>query len=91
MDQELSLYTKVYAGLLVLTLLSVGFFNLHLAREMAIAAALGIASVKGFLIAWHFMHLKNDRPLILGIVVTGIVAVAILAFGEFADLSWRLW
>ncbi len=89
MNDELALYTRVYIGLIALTVITVACYGLHLARIPAVALAMGIATVKAYLIGMFFMHLREDRPLVIGIAVTGILAVLILIVGILPDMAWK--
>jgi cytochrome c oxidase subunit IV len=58
------LYIKVFAALLVLTLITVGVSYLHLPHTEAVILALIIATLKASLVAMFFMHLKGERRFI---------------------------
>jgi cytochrome c oxidase subunit 4 len=52
----------VWLALMVLTGLTVGTDYFIDAGRFNIVLALGIATIKGFLVAAFFMHLRHDRP-----------------------------
>ncbi|MCP4805420.1 MAG: c-type cytochrome [Proteobacteria bacterium] len=56
----LATYFKVFGGLLVLTILTVVVSRLGLEPTTSIIVAMAVASVKAFLVAAWFMHLKYD-------------------------------
>lgn len=92
MNKEMNAETGngfVYIGLLFFTLLTVLASRMGAGRIFAILSALSIATVKSGLIALHYMHLKNEKPLIYGIALIGIVTASILAIGLFPDLAGR--
>lgn len=67
-QKHVKTYVMVFAGLLVLTGVTVGVFYLHLEIAAAIVVALIVASVKGSLVACYFMHLISERSLIFWIL-----------------------
>ena len=88
---DLALYRVIYGVLVALTLVTVTASALGggNGRGFAITVALVIAAAKAALIGLYFMHLKDERPLVLGIVATGLVAIAILAIGILPDIALR--
>jgi cytochrome c oxidase subunit 4 len=58
------LYIKVFAALIVLTIVTVGVSYLHLPHTSAVILALIIATFKASLVAMFFMHLKGERRFI---------------------------
>lgn len=82
-----TLYFPVYLTLVVLTALTLGSFYAGFGRVMAITLALGIAFTKAVLIALYYMHLKNEKPVIFGIVFVGLAAVVILTLGILPDVA----
>jgi caa(3)-type oxidase subunit IV len=88
LNAESRLYTQIYVALLALTALTVSAYFGHFSRVPAILVALSIAGVKGGLIAWHFMQMKSERPMIWAIALIGITAVLIFGIGILPDLGW---
>lgn len=78
--REMRVYLTVFAGLAVLTAATVAArFLLHLPLGQAIALALTIACMKGFLVAGFFMHLLSEKKVIYGVLIlTGIFFAALL-------------
>lgn len=67
-QKHVKVYVMVFAGLLVLTGVTVGVFYLHLSVAAAVGVALLVATVKGSLVACYFMHLISERGLIYWIL-----------------------
>ncbi len=61
---DVGLYIKVFAALMVLTLVTVAVSKLHLPRPQAIALGLAVALVKASLVGGIFMHLWGEKKLI---------------------------
>jgi len=53
---------RVWAALVILTLIEVGLAWVHTAPALMLALLLILSFAKAVLIAWYFMHLKNHRP-----------------------------
>lgn len=72
---EMRVYLAVFAGLGVLTAVTVGaFYALRsFPVRTAIIVALIIASVKAFLVAGFFMHLFSEKKVIYGILILTVV------------------
>ena len=82
------LYLTVWAGLLVLTGLTVTAAGLHLGQA-SVVAAIGIATVKAALVLLYFMHLKYEPVvfrIMLGLAVGTIGVILLLTF---ADVAFR--
>ncbi|HEY5611024.1 MAG TPA: cytochrome C oxidase subunit IV family protein [Thermoanaerobaculia bacterium] len=80
-QKEIKVYLLVFAGLAILTGVTVGISYLHLPVTTAILLALGVASVKGFLVAGFFMHLLSEKRLIYSILILTVVFFAVLLWG----------
>ena len=77
--REMRVYLYVLGALAVLTAATVAArFYLHLPTGQAIALALAIASIKGFLVAGFFMHLLSEKKLIYAILILTVVFFGIL-------------
>jgi cytochrome c oxidase subunit 4 len=75
-------YILIWAGLLVLTALTVALAGINLGRWV-ILTALSIASVKAFLVLNVFMHLRSEDR-----VFRIFVAVATVTLGIFIILTF---
>lgn len=70
-DRHVRAYVSVFVALMALTLLTVWVSSLRLNIKVAVGVALGIATVKGSLVAGVFMHLSSEKKLILaGLALT---------------------
>ena len=74
----------VFAALVALTLITVGVAGAA-SDAWEIWIALGIASVKTFLVATYFMHLKYDNPFHALLLVAGVGFVALFLALTLAD------
>ena len=72
-------YLKVFAALMGLTVITVAVTYVHPAIPLAIVVALGIATLKGSLVASFFMHLISERPLVfVALLVTAVLFTALM-------------
>jgi cytochrome c oxidase subunit 4 len=85
-QREKRVYLTVFAGLAVLTIVTVAVSYLHLSPRWAILLALAIASVKGFLVAGFFMHLLSEKKLVYSVLVLTVFFFAVLLWGP-----WHHW
>jgi cytochrome c oxidase subunit IV len=85
--REMHVYLAVFAGLAVLTGATVAArFLLHLPLGQAIALALAIACLKGFLVAGFFMHLLSEKKVIYGVLILTLVFFAALLWLPVHDV-----
>jgi cytochrome c oxidase subunit 4 len=82
-------YLAVLVALLVLTLLTYGLSRFHIPGGWGVVVALGIASVKGTLVALFFMHLWDQRGANRLVFVTSLVFVALLIGLTLSDNATR--
>jgi cytochrome c oxidase subunit 4 len=82
-------YVAVLVALLLLTGLTYGASRVHLPGGWAVAVALGIAILKGALVALFFMHLWDQRGANRLVFVTSLVFVALLVGLTVADNATR--
>ena len=81
-------YLYILAGLIALTLISVGVTHVEVG-ELSIITALVLASIKSVLVIVYFMHLKFDNK-ILQILVPGIfILVTLVLVIVFLDYNFR--
>jgi|SRR5690554_2061144 len=90
-------YMWVWVALLVLTLLEVivpepeliglgsfpGFLGILEPRTFQVVSLIGLAVIKTFLVAWYYMHLISERPLIVLIAAAPFVFATFLTIGMF--------
>lgn len=65
---NVKVYLIVFAVLMVMTVVTVLVSYWHLPPLQAVALGLAIATFKAGLVAFYFMHLKDERPLIYGLL-----------------------
>lgn len=63
--KHVKIYKMVFGALMLLTVLTVAVAYMHLPLALAVVVALLIASFKGTLVAGFFMHLFQEKPVIL--------------------------
>ncbi|HET7712698.1 MAG TPA: cytochrome C oxidase subunit IV family protein [Thermoanaerobaculia bacterium] len=82
--KEIRTYLLVFLGLAILTGVTVWLaYGLQLPIHLAIAIALLVASVKGFLVAGFFMHLLNERKVVYGVLALTVFFFAVLMWGPW--------
>jgi caa(3)-type oxidase subunit IV len=89
-EQQIRQASWVFGALIALTAITVtAATHAPGARLAVIGIALGIAWLKAGLIGYHFMHLKDERPLVWAVLFIAILAVLALAIGVIPDLALR--
>jgi len=81
-------YLAVAAGLLVLTVITVGISFIKLGGWNAIAA-FSVATIKGLLVAMFFMHLLYDKKIYLIIFVTALLFLGVFIALTMFDILLR--
>jgi cytochrome c oxidase subunit 4 len=81
-------YSTVLAALLVLTVITVAASRVNFG-SMNVVIALGIATVKGSLVALYFMHLRYDKPMNGVIFVVSLLFLALFLGGCLTDVQSR--
>lgn len=72
--KEIRVYLMVFGALTLLTAATVGVIYLgQMPVHIAIAIALAIASMKGFLVAGFFMHLLSEKKLIYSLLLLTVI------------------
>lgn len=71
-------YMMVFGSLAVLTLVTVAVGYLHLSIWPALIIALAIATLKGGLVAAHFMHLITEKKMIYNLLILTCVFLFIM-------------
>lgn len=84
-DKHIKVYTGVFLALMVLTVVTVLVSYLHLPIALAVLVALAIAAFKGSLVAGFFMHLFQEKPVILWLLLLTAVLVAPLFILPFFE------
>ncbi len=78
------LYLIIGAWLAGLMLLSVVLTERHVAGKVIVQIVVGLSTIKAFLVARYYMHLKSDQRILLVIAVVPFILIA-LAFGVVAS------
>jgi len=81
MNHHIKVYRKVFIGLLIFTVLTVGasYFDFSYVW-LGVAVGLCIAFIKGYLVAANFMHLNNEKSFIYLILSMTVVFFIVLFF-----------
>ncbi|WP_439184889.1 cytochrome C oxidase subunit IV family protein [Carboxylicivirga taeanensis] len=82
------LYLYVLAGLIIMTIVSVGATKIDLGN-LSVFVAILLASVKSTLVLIFFMHLKFDNTLLKLLATSVFVLVALVLFITFLDYNYR--
>jgi cytochrome c oxidase subunit 4 len=88
---EIRVYLLVLGALALLTGLTVAVvYVFHVPERWAIAAALTIASIKGFLVAGFFMHLMSEKRLIYSVLALTVVFFIVLMLLPLGTMHSRM-
>ena len=82
-------YLAIYFALLVLTVVTVGVSYLGLPSSPSLMVAMAVATVKAFLVAAWFMHLKDDDRFNIFIFLATFWFAGSFFLFTFMDLSSR--
>jgi len=84
------IYVMVLAGLLVLTAITVAVSRINFGSNMTnVIIALGIASIKGSLVALFFMHLRWDKPMNAIIFCSSLFFLGLFLITCYTDVIAR--
>ena len=81
-------YVAVWAALLVLTAVTVAVSRVDM-KNVAVLAAMLIATTKGTLVLLYFMHIRFEKPVYLAMILAALGTYAIFIALTFADYSFR--
>ena len=81
-------YVAIMAGLMVLTILTVGLASVHLGK-LNLVVAIVIASLKATLVVLFFMHLKIEDRLVWGFALVPLVFLYLIILGTLVDTLLR--
>ena len=85
--KEIRTYMLVFFSLAILTGITVWLcFGLQMEVHKAIAIALLVASIKGFLVAGFFMHLLSEKKLIYAVLAITVFFFGVLLWGPAHDI-----
>ncbi len=82
-------YMKIFWWLLALTIVEVGVVYLHMPKIFMAAALIILALTKAFLVAWYFMHLRNEKVVLVAMVGLPMLLLIDLFFGLMPDVAHR--
>ena len=85
---EISTFNKVFATLVVLTIVTVAVSRVDFG-EMNTVIAIVIASIKAGLVATFFMHLKFEKKVIIMYSVYPLIVLFLLIGGSLMDVTER--
>ena len=86
--KQVRTYAIVLAALLVLTVITVAASRVDFG-SLNVIIALGIATVKGSLVALYFMHLRHDKPMNAIIFLMSLLFLALFLGGTLSDVQSR--
>ena len=84
------LFIKVWAALLVLTLVEVVLAYIQLGQVMMITLLMGLSVVKTALIMAYFMHLKFDKPALSWLLCVPLAGCLLIMVVYFFPDSYRI-
>ncbi len=79
---------KILVILLALTCLTISVTMIHL-NTFTVTIALSIASVKGFLVMYYFMHLRYESKIFKVVGFGVIILFALIVLITFLDYLYR--
>ncbi|MGD0281546.1 MAG: cytochrome C oxidase subunit IV family protein [Dissulfurispiraceae bacterium] len=85
---EYKTYAFIWAGLLVLTALTIVVGTMHLSRY-SVLICLAVASCKALLVLSYFMHLRYEGALIKGVIFMAILTLTSMIGLTFVDVWYR--
>ena len=81
-------YLRIFAALMVLTVITVAVAKVHLGIVAALIVALAVASIKGGLVASYFMHLIGEnRWIYVTLVITAIFFLMLIFVPTVVHMS----
>ena len=79
-SKDVKKYLYVFLALAVLTVVTVGISYIDFGISGSIVVALIVATVKGSLVAFYFMHLNHEKKSIYQLLGLTVVCFLILVF-----------
>ena len=80
-------YINVFIALAILTVVTVAVSYLDVSFIEAFFIAITVATIKGSLVLSYFMHLLEEKPAVIWILVTTMVTFLILMFIPLISLT----
>ena len=81
-------YIAIWFGLLMLTGITITAAGLHFGHWSVMAAIL-IATIKGSLVLFYFMHLKYEDTVFRIMLTVALLTLAVIMALTFADVAFR--
>ena len=86
-QHHVKIYTNVFIALAILTVVTVAVSFLDVSFIEAFFIAITVATIKGSLVLSYFMHLLEEKPAVIWILVTTMVTFLILMFIPLISLT----
>ena len=88
---HLPLLASVFGTLMILTLLTVMASQINFGSDsLNILVAMGIASIKSWVVIYYFMHLKWETKLVKMYAFLSIPFLILMLFSDIADVAERI-
>jgi cytochrome c oxidase subunit 4 len=76
-------YMIIWAALLLLTLVEVAIPEIAIPRTWGVLSLISLAIAKTYLVAWFYMHLVDERPILVLIASAPFIFSVFLTVGLF--------
>ncbi len=76
-------YILIWVALLVLTLIEVAVPEIAIPRTWGVLALISLAIAKTYLVAWFYMHLVDERPILVLVASAPFIFSVFLTVGLF--------
>ena len=86
-QHHVKIYINVFIALAILTVITVAVSFLDVSFIEAFFIAITVATIKGSLVLSFFMHLLEEKPAVIWILATTMVAFLILMFIPLISLT----
>ena len=86
-QHQIKVYVNVFIALAILTVVTVAVSFLDVSFIEAFFIAITVATIKGSLVLSFFMHLLEEKPAVIWILATTMVAFLILMFIPLISLT----
>ena len=86
-QHHIKVYMNVFIALAILTVITVAVSFLDVSFIEAFFIAITVATIKGSLVLSYFMHLLEEKPAVIWILVTTMVTFLILMFIPLISLT----
>ncbi len=85
------LLAAVFGTLMILTLLTVTASQINFGSDwLNVLVAIGIASVKSWIVIYYFMHLKWETKLVKAYALLSIPFLILMVFSDILDVAERI-